>query len=107
MEVALAHQYDTGRKRRHDRAHDFRARLLKWFGEDTDAELERRSACKGDLETVIRQVNVVRRVALPHREDDVDRFCENLVAVEVENPDRFRVRGESARTHAHDDAALR
>src|SRR4026207_1490600 len=107
MEVALAHQHDTWRKRRHDRPDDFRAWLLKRLGEDTDAELERCSACEGDSEAVIREIDVVRRTAPPHREDDVNRLGKNLVVVEIENPDCFRIRGESARAHAHDEAALR
>src|SRR6185312_9243883 len=107
MKVTLPHQDDAGRKRRDYRADDFRPWLLKRFGKHAYAELERCGAREGDLETVIREVDVVRRVELPDREDDIDRFCENLVTVEVENSDRFRIRGESARAHAHDETALR
>src|SRR4029079_469043 len=99
MKVALPHEDNAWRKRRDHRADDFRSRLLKRLGEDSDAELERRSACEGDLEAVVREVDVVGRVALPDREDDVDRLGKNLVAVEVEDSDRFGIRRKGARTH--------
>src|SRR4029079_3250282 len=107
MKVTLPHQDDAGRKRRDHSANDFRPWLLKRFGKHAYAELERRGARADDLETVIWEVDVVRRVALPQREDDVDRLSADLVAVEVENSDRFRIRGEGACAHAHDEAALR
>src|SRR6185503_19423153 len=107
MKVTLAHQYNTGRKRCHDCADDFRARLLKRLGEDSDTELERRSAREGDLETVIREVNIVRRVALPDREDDVYRLRENLVAVEIEDADCLRIGRQRASADSHYEAALR
>src|SRR6186997_3549227 len=104
VKVTLPHQDDAGRKRRDHRADDFRPWLLKRFGKHAYAEFERRGAREGDLETIVREVDVVRRVALPDREDDVDRLRENLVSVEVENSDRFRIRGEGACAHAHDEA---
>ena len=89
MEVAFAHQHDAGRKRRHHGADDFRPRLLERLCQDADAEFERGGAREADLETVVGEIDVVGRIALPDRQDDVDRFGENLVAVLVEYADRL------------------
>ena len=51
---------------------------------------------KADLEAVVGEIDVVGRIALPDRQDHVDRLGEDLVAVQVENADRFAVRGERA-----------
>ena len=107
MEVALAHQHDAGRKRRHHGADDFRPRLLKGLCQDADAELERGGAREADLETVVREIDIVGRIALPDRQDDVDRLGENLVAVEVEDADRLGIGGERAGADAHHEAPLR
>src|SRR4249919_4108764 len=107
MKVTLAHQHDTGRKGRDHRADDFWPWLLKRFGKHAYAEIERRSAREGDLETIVREVDVVRRVALPDREDDVDRLRENLVAVEIEDAYRLRIGRQRASADSHHEAALR
>ena len=89
MEVALAHQHHAGRERRHHGADDFRPRLLEGLGQHADAELERGGVGKADLEAVVGKIDVVGRIALPDRQDDVDRLGENLVAVLIEDADRF------------------
>src|ERR1700752_2167491 len=107
MKVTLPHQDNAGRKRRDHRADDFRPWLLKRFGKDADAELERRGTRERDLETIVEKVDVVRRVTLPDREDDVDRLRENFVAVEIENADRLRIGRQRASADSHHEAALR
>ena len=59
------------------------------------------------LEAVVGEIDIVRRLALPDRQDDVDRLGEQLVAVDVEQADGFRVRGERTSRHAEDEAPLR
>ncbi len=80
-----------------------------WNGlaEDADAELERRGAREGDLEAVVREIDVVGRIALPDRQDHVDRLGEHLVAVLLEDAERLGVGGERAGADAEDEAALR
>ena len=107
MEVALTHQHDAGRKRRHYGADDFRPRLLKRLCHHTDAEFERGGAFDRYLEAVVRKVDVVRRLALPDRQNDVDRLGKNLVAVFIEQVERFGVGGQRAGAYAEDEAALR
>ena len=86
MEVTLAHQHHARRERRHHGTDDFRPRLLKGFGENADAKFKRGGSGEADLEAVVGKIDVVRRIALPDRQDHVDCLGENLVAVEVENP---------------------
>ena len=62
---------------------------------------------KVTLKRLSGKVDVVGRIALPDREDDVDRLGENLVAVQVEDSDRLGIGGEGAGAHAHDEAPLR
>ena len=73
------------------------------------AALDRRHAGLrgGDLEAVAGKIDVVRRVALPDREDHVDRFGEQLVAVLVEHAERLGVRRQRAGADAEDEAPLR
>ena len=69
--------------------------------------VERGGFRKADLEAVVGKIDVVGRIALPHRQDDVDGLGENLVAVLIEDADGFRIRAERAGRDAHDEAALR
>ena len=62
---------------------------------------------KLDLEAVVGKIDVVGRIALPDRQDHVDRLGEDLVAVLIENADRLGIRRERAGADAHDEAALR
>ncbi len=106
MEVALSHQHDARRERRHHRAHDLRPRLLVGLGHDADAEIERHGARGRDLVAVVGKVDVVGRTALPDGEDDVDRLGEHLVAILVEDAERLGVGGQRAGAHAQDEAAF-
>ncbi len=106
MEVAFSHQYDAGRKWRDDSADDFRPRFLKRLRQYAYAKFERRGSRETNLETIAGEIDLVGRIALPHRKDDVDRFGEDLVAVLIEYSDGLRIRRESAWTYAHHKAAL-
>src|SRR6185312_15929125 len=90
MEVAPAHKHHARREWRHHGSNDLRPRLLKGFSQDADAEVERGGARKADLETVVREIKIVGRIAFPHCQYDVDCLGEDLVAVQVEDADRFR-----------------
>jgi len=60
-----------------------------------------------DLVAVVRKVDVVGRIALPDRQDDVDRLGEHLVAVLLQDAEGFRIRGQRAGTNAEDEPAFR
>src|SRR5207248_1496922 len=91
MEVALAHKRHAGREGRDYSADDFRSGLLEGLCENADAELKRGRAREADLEAIVGEIDIVRRIAFPYREDNVDRFSENLVAILVQDADRFRI----------------
>ena len=107
MEVALAHQHDAGRERRHHGADDLRPRLLVRLAEEADADVERLGARGRDLVAVVREVDVVGRIALPDRQDHVDRLGEHLVAVLLQDAERLGVGGQRAGADAEDEAAFR
>src|SRR5512136_739148 len=107
MKVALAHQNDTGRERRHHGADDLRPRLLERLAHDAHAELERGAAREADLKAVAGEIDIVRRIALPYRQDYVDRVSEDLIAVLIENTDRFAIGGQRTWAHAHHETPLR
>src|SRR5262249_51701804 len=107
MEIAFSHQHDTWREWRDDCPDDFRPRFLERLCQYADAKLKRGGARETDLETIARKIDIVRRIALPHRKDDVDRLGENLVAILIKNSDRLGIRRQRARTYAHDEAPLR
>src|SRR4029077_3629992 len=106
MEVALAHKHYARRKWRHHGSNDLRPRLLKWFRQDADAEVERGRVRKADLETIVGEIDIVGRIALPYRQYDVDCLGEDRVAVQVEDADRFRIRRERAGADAHHETPL-
>ena len=91
MKIAFAHQHDAGRKWGNNSADNFRPRLLKGLSKNADAEVKRGSPGETDLKAIVWEIDIVWRVALPHGKNDVDCLCENLVAILVQNPDRFAV----------------
>src|SRR5262249_16529360 len=107
MGIAFSHQHDTWREWRDAWPDDFRPRLLERLCQYADAKLKRGSARETDLETIARKIDIVRRIALPHRKDDVNRLGENPVAILLKNSDRLGIRRQRARTYAHDEAPLR
>src|SRR5215468_4313758 len=107
MEITFSHQYDAGREWRDDCPDDLRPRFLKRLCQYADAKLKRGSPRETDLETIARKIDIVGRIALPHRKDDVDRLGENLVAILIKNSDRLGIRRQRTRTYAHDKAPLR
>jgi len=84
MEVSFAHQHNAGRERCHYGADDLWPRFLQRFGQEADAEMQRSGAFNRHLEPVVGEVDLVGRVALPDRQDHVDRIGEDFVAVDVE-----------------------
>ena len=107
MEVALAHLDHARREGRQHGAADLRPRLLVGLAHVADAEMERARLGGRYFEAVVGQVDIVGRLALPDRQDHVDRLGEDLVAVLVEDAERFGVGGERARADPEDEAALR
>src|SRR5262249_49817919 len=107
MEVALAHQDYAGRKRRNYRSNDFRTRLLEWLRQNANPKLEGGRASEADLKAIAGKIDVVGRIALPHRQNHVDGFGENLVAIFIQYSDRLRIRGERARADAHYESTPR
>src|SRR5215475_2471670 len=107
MEIALSHQHDTRGEWRDDCSDDFRSRFLERLCQNADAKLKRGGSRETDLEAIAGKIDVVGRIALPHRENDVDRLGENLVAILIQYSDRLEIRRQSARTYAHDKASLR
>src|SRR5262245_4943489 len=107
MEVSFAHQYHAGRKWRDYGAHDLRARFLERLRQNADAKLKRSCPRKSNLEAIVRKIDVVGRVSFPHRQNHVDGFAENLVAIFVEYSDCLGIRGQRTGAYAHDEATLR
>ena len=107
MEVALAHQHAAGGERRHHGADDFRPRLLERFVHHAALDFGHARLLGRDLEAVARQIDVVRRVALPDGEDDVDGFGEYFIAVFLQQAEGLGVRRKSAGADATNEAAFR
>ena len=107
MEVAAPHVHHARRERRHHGADDLRPRLLVRLAEVADAERLIDGAAGRHLVAVVGEVDVVRRIALPDRQDHVDRLGEHLVAVLLQDAERLGVGGQRAGAHAEDEAALR
>jgi hypothetical protein len=78
-----------------------------WLAHDADAEIERHRAPGRDLVAVVGKFDVVGRIALPDREDDVDRLREHLVAILLEDAERLGIGRQRARAHSQDEASLR
>src|SRR5215468_533113 len=89
MEVTLAHEHHAWGERRDHGPNNLGSRLLKRLRQNADSKFERSSARETDLEPVIGEINIVWWVTFPDGQDDVDRFGENLVAIEIKNSDRF------------------
>src|SRR5262249_35050633 len=106
-EIAFSHQHDAGGEWRDDCPNNFRARFLERLCQYADAKFKRGGPRETNLETIAGKIDIVGRIALPHRKDDVDRLSENLVAILIKNSDRLGIRRQRTRTYAHDKAPLR
>ena len=93
--------------RRDHGADDLGARLLVGLVHRAAVELGKLRSRGAHLEAVPGKLDVVGRIALPDGEDHVDRLGEDLVAVFIEDPERFRIGGERPGADAEDEAALR
>ena len=60
-----------------------------------------------DLVAVIRKINVVRRLALPDRQNHIDALGEHFIAVLIEIAQRLGVTAQRARADAENKAPLR
>ena len=107
VKVALAHRDHAFRPRRDDGPDNLRPRPLIGLVELAAVDLGDARLRRGDLETISRKVDVVRRIACPDREDDVDSIGEQLVAVVVEQAEGLGVRAQRARADAEDEPAAR
>ena len=106
MKVALAHGNHALGKRCHHGAHDFRQGFLKRLHQHATPDLCQGGDLGGDLEPVVRKVNVVWRLTLPDGQDHIDGFCKHLVAVLVQDAQRFGIRGQCTRADAEDETPL-
>src|SRR5215467_16031059 len=107
MKIPPTHGDYAGRERRKHRADDLRSRLLKRLAHVADTEVQRARARRRNLEAIIGKIDIVGWIALPDRQDDVDRLGKDLVAVFVEDTEGFRVGRERSRTDAEYESALR
>ena len=103
VKIPRAHGDDTLGEGRNDRADNFRARLLVGFWHNPDTDLLENRYLGRDLESVVRQIDAVGRIALPYFQNHVDGFGKYLVAVLVDHPQRFRIGPQRARADAHDE----
>ena len=91
VKVALPHGNHALGVRRHHGAHDFGQAVLIRLHQHATTDGGHLSFTRGDFESVVGEFNVVGRVALPDSQDDVNGFSKHLVAVLVQDTQRFGV----------------
>ena len=107
MKVALAHCDHAFRERRHYGADDLRPGFLVRLVHDTPAHFRNAGLRRRHLESIAGKIDGVGRVALPDRENDIDRLREYLGAVFAEYSERFRIRSQCTGADAEYETASR
>src|SRR3546814_5381082 len=82
-------------------------RLLVRLAEIADAQIQRAGLAGGNRELVVRQRDIVRRLALPYLEDHVDRVLEYLESVLLQRAERLGIGHQGTRADTEDEAPAR